>query len=499
MAIQNFLSGGFYGSIGKLTGRRWKNKRVVQTKFKPKNPRTPAQQEQRRLFTQGSALAKIAQQVNWKAPQFENPIRTDWNQRQSIAIDALKNGQTEWEALPLAPTTFKPQHTIGTCTLQSIDANNIIQVVFEGTNLEANKKYACAIFIQSGDKKGQIIVGSTPEASVDALTASFRLTESDGIEGEEVYIKIASIDDTTTDTVTLSAGIYLQQKSATPYEFNATLQSITYVAPNQLKIAVKIGAETIESYDPFTNINIRIYDNVWLKSTAVNTDTLSTDNATRIDTSLDIVRTTVAKSSATVTFVAQYENIPNIEKYAAKIDISFTANNVKGTDSAEATESLRIAAQTFPEYLQPIYTPIADQPIYIRVANREQMNGTWVLSGNGYTNTTQTAENKVLCISNTYDEEAGSYDNIQSITLTDSREYTGEELEELLDNYGLDMRINGEKFGIGIYDDEIVTFSGTIEYLVYSDDMKIALYGYRVAKIPEDSYKTRQINLFFQN
>lgn len=499
MAIQNFLSGGFYGSIGKLTGRRWKNKRVVQTKFKPKNPRTPAQQRQRSLFTKGSSLAKIAQQVNWNAPQFVNPIRTDWNMRQTVAINALKNGQTDWEALPLAPDDFKAQHTIGSCTLESISADNIMQVVFEGTNLEAGKKYACALFIQSGDKKGQIIVGSTPEASVDALKANFRLPESDGIEGEEVYIKIASIGDKTTDTVALSAGIFLQQKGETPYAFNATLQSVTYVAPDQLKIAVKIGAEKIESYDPFTNISIRLYDKIWTKETAVNTDTLSTDNAQDIDTTLNLTRTTVAKTTATVTFAVQYRNIPNIEKYAAKLDISFTANNVKGAGSTEATQALNLTAQAFPEYLQPAYTPVADQPIYIKASTNTKINGVYVMQGYAYTDTAQTAENKVLFIPTDRDDENGNYDEIQSVTMQDGTTYTGEELEEMLDNYGLELQIKDEYFGIGIYDNDIKTFKGTIEYISIAYPMKMALYGYRVCEIPEDKYKTSQINLFFQN
>lgn len=497
MAIQNFLSGGFYGSIGKLTGRRWKNKRVVQTKFKPKNPRTPAQQAQRELFTRGSALAKIAQQVNWKAPQFENPIRTDWNQRQSIAIDALKNGQTEWEALPLAPTDFKAQHTIGTCTLQSISADNLMQVVFEGTNLEAGKKYACALFIQSGDKKGQIIVGNTPEATTDALTASFRLTESDGIEGEEVYIKIASIDDTTTDTVTLSAGIYLQQKGETPYEFNATLQSITYVAPNQLKIAVKIGSETIDSYDPFTNTNIRLYDNVWLKSTAVNTDTLSTDNATRIDTSLDIVRTTVAKSTATVTFACQYSNIPNIEKYATKLDISFTANNIKGTNSVENTQSISLTAQDFPEYLQPVCDISDAQNIYIKATTNTKINGIFVMTGTAYADSARNTNGRLLVMPDTWETYENDTSEITSYTNQAGTRYTDESLEELLDNYSATVEIDGNEIGWYVEDNEIKSFSGVYTETLMLPKGKIAFYGYRVFNLPKNEYNDYAITITF--
>lgn len=498
MAIQNFLSGGFYGSIGKLTGRRWKNKRVVQTKFKPKNPRTPAQQRQRSLFTKGSSLAKIAQQVNWNAPQFVNPIRTDWNMRQTVAINGLKNGQTDWEALPLAPDDFKAQHTIGSCALESISADNIMQVVFEGTNLEAGKKYACAIFIQSGDKKDQIIVGSTPEANVDPLQAKFRLPESDGIEGEEVYIKIASIGDETTDTVALSAGIFLQQKGETPYEFNATLQSITYVAPNQLKIAVKIGAEEIESYDPFTNTTIRIYDKVWTKATALKNDTLSTDNATNIDTTLNIVRTTVAKSSATVTFVAQYANIPNIEKYAAKLDISFTANNIKGTNSTEATQELRLTAQTFPEYIQPMCDIADPTKLYIKANANVKLNGTWTMTGTTYAYSERTTAGILIGITNTYSEVENIHDAITSITSQTGTKYTDESLEELLEENIIDYEIEGADIGFYVDGIDIKDWEGELESTLEFTNGKIAFNGYRVYTMPKDQYNTTEVYITFE-
>lgn len=480
MAIQNFLSGGFYGSIGELTGRRWKNKRVVQAKFKPKNPKTPAQERQRMLFTRGSALAKIAQQVNWKAPQFENPIKTDWNQRQTIAINALKDGLSEWEALPLAPKDFKAEHIIGTCTLQEITENNVMKVVLQGTNLLASKKYACALFIESGDKKGQIIVGSTSEASTDALATSFRLPESDGIKGEEVYIKIASIDDTTTETVTLSAGILLQQETETPYVFNPSLASVTYDNAGSLKIAVKLGEEPIESYDAFTNTSIKIYDKAWTKATAVNAETLDTDNWQDIEKTFTISRTTVAKSTATVTFTCAFTDAYLYEKYAAKLDITINASNIKGENSTENSQELNLTAQAFPEYLQNEVSFADPWNLVVPQIKNKQMNGKWLMAGQAFAKNDSSENGKVIDFGSDWESYEENPEEVTRVTSQANKNYSGDSLANLYEENGWTHEINGGTIGFGISDFNIKSFQGIFETNIYLTNKKIAFAGYRV-------------------
>lgn len=488
MAIQNFLSGGFYGSIGEITGRRWKNKRVVQAKFKPKNPKTPAQEEQRRLFTRGSALAKIAQQVNWKAIQFENPIRTDWNQRQTIAINALKDGKTEWEALPLAPINFKAQHTIGECTLVEITDDNEMKVILQGTNLLAGKKYACAVFITTGDKEGQIIVGSTPQPSTDALTASFRLPESDGIKGEECYIKIASIDDETEETVTLSAGIFLQQQAQEPYEFNPQLVSIEMDTDYTLRVKVKLGEEAIESYSPFTDINIALTDKAWTKETAVTGVTLDTDNWTNAAESFTITRTTVSKQTATVSFAIANVDLWKYEKFAAKIDISFKANDIKGDDSAKNTELVQLTAQAFPEYLQEELEQIENIPLVAKTNTLATYYGEKMLKGQMYLQSDQTDAGQVIT-TNAEDADKESIDGtLQSVTLQNGTTYSGDDLQELLDDYGTTEAIDGGNFAWGIADNDIKSFTGTEKTGIVEQNTKIAFKGYRVYTCKPNEY-----------
>lgn len=482
MAIQNFLSGGFYGSIGEITGRRWKNKRVVQAKFKPKNPKTPAQEEQRRLFTRGSALAKIAQQVNWKAIQFENPIRTDWNQRQTIAINALKDGKTEWEALPLAPINFKAQHTIGECTLVEITDDNEMKVVLQGTNLLAGKKYACAVFITTGDKEGQIIVGSTPQPSTDALTASFRLPESDGIKGEECYIKIASIDDETEETVTLSAGIFLQQQAQEPYEFNPQLVSIEMDTNYTLRVKVKLGEEAIESYSPFTDINIALTDKAWTKETAVTGVTLDTDNWTNAAESFTITRTTVSKQTATVSFAIANVDLWKYEKFAAKIDISFKANDIKGDDSAKNTELVQLTAQAFPEYLQEEFSLANEGVLYAKTDTNGKYYGDWACYGQAYFNSSMTDNYKVLAFNDDWDGNEFNDGGITEITAQDGTIYTGDELEQIMQDDSPTGIIIGGNIGWYIQDEiQLKSWKGYVTGTEYCNGSNpiIAVKGFR--------------------
>lgn len=498
MAIQNFLSGGFYGSIGELTGRRWKNKRVVQAKFKPKNPKTPAQERQRMLFTRGSALAKIAQQVNWKAPQFDNPIKTDWNMRQTVAINALKDGQSEWEALPLAPNGFIPNHKIGTCTLSEISADGSMKVLLEGTDLLPGKKYACALFVQSGNKKGQIIVGSTPQPSVDALTAIFRLPDTSDIKGEEVYIKISSIDDTSTDTVTLSAGILLQQGALEPYVFNPSLAGVTYDNAGTLKISVKLGEEQIESYDPFVGTTIRLFDKVWTKATAVNANKLDTDNDTDINTSFTISKTTVAKSTATVSFYCSFEDAILYEKYNAKLDISINAKNIKGADSAENTQTLTLSSQAFPEYLQDEFTFAGTPTIKVPSTTNQKLYGDWVMIGDAFVADDLTANGKMLTFNEDFEGDPIEDGELTEITLQDGTKYSGSAIEEYLENMSPIITYEGAKVGWYIQDGtQIKSFKGKVRGSLYCNGYtpKIAIAGYRVYTIPEQYDSTLQVEV----
>ena len=108
MAIQNFLSGGYYGKLGATVGQRWKNKRTIRTYVIPNNPRTEIQQANRGKFGDAVKFSQMGLQMNYYATCFESESYTKWNYRMATAR-ALKNAQlTYLDLIPLYPINFNP-------------------------------------------------------------------------------------------------------------------------------------------------------------------------------------------------------------------------------------------------------------------------------------------------------------------------------------------------------------------------------------------------------
>ncbi len=64
MAKQNFLAGGYIGKLGDTIGQRWKDKKIIRSYVKPRNPNTPAQQTARQQFALANKLAQQAMVIN---------------------------------------------------------------------------------------------------------------------------------------------------------------------------------------------------------------------------------------------------------------------------------------------------------------------------------------------------------------------------------------------------------------------------------------------------
>ncbi len=108
MAIQNFLSGGYYGKLGATVGQRWKNKRTIRTYVVPANPRTPTQQANRGKFADAVTYAQMGMQMNYYCTLFEDPNFTKWNYRMKVARELKNAGLSGLDLIPLYPTSFNP-------------------------------------------------------------------------------------------------------------------------------------------------------------------------------------------------------------------------------------------------------------------------------------------------------------------------------------------------------------------------------------------------------
>lgn len=112
MAVQNFLSGGYYGKLGNTVGQRWKNKRTIRAYVIPANPRTEKQQKNRGNFGECTAKSQLALQMNYNTTLFNSTTASAWNMRMSTARQLQKDGKQGLDLIPLCPISFTPTYII---------------------------------------------------------------------------------------------------------------------------------------------------------------------------------------------------------------------------------------------------------------------------------------------------------------------------------------------------------------------------------------------------
>lgn len=149
MAIQNFLSGGYYGKLGQTIGQRWKNKRTVKSYAVPTNPRTEKQQANRGRFAYGVKLAQLAQAATYRSLLFSSESNTEWALRMSVAKNATDSGITGLDAVPLCPTGFVPKYLITNAILQNPGATSAPVLELKGTLPDVPQIFA--ILINNGE------------------------------------------------------------------------------------------------------------------------------------------------------------------------------------------------------------------------------------------------------------------------------------------------------------------------------------------------------------
>ena len=133
MAIQNFLSGGYYGKLGATVGQRWKNKRTIRTYVVPNNPRTPSQQANRGKFADAVTYSQIGMQMNYYCALFDDPNMTRWNYRMKVARELKATGLNGLDLIPLYPMSFTPSILLSDFTRSKVEGNT--HITFSCQNL----------------------------------------------------------------------------------------------------------------------------------------------------------------------------------------------------------------------------------------------------------------------------------------------------------------------------------------------------------------------------
>lgn len=139
MAIQNFLSGGYYGKLGATVGQRWKNKRTIRTYVKPANPRTEVQQANRNRFANAVTFAQMGLQMNYYATVFDDPNFTHWNYRMKVARELRNQGLTGLDLIPLYPTSFVPPTLIQSISIERVQGQKHITFAVENLNSNTDR------------------------------------------------------------------------------------------------------------------------------------------------------------------------------------------------------------------------------------------------------------------------------------------------------------------------------------------------------------------------
>ena len=133
MAIQNFLSGGYYGKLGATVGQRWKNKRTIRTYVVPNNPRTPSQQANRGKFADAVTYSQIGMQMNYYCALFDDPNMTRWNYRMKVARELKAAGFNDLDLIPLYPMSYTPSILLSDFTRSKVEGNT--HITFSCKNL----------------------------------------------------------------------------------------------------------------------------------------------------------------------------------------------------------------------------------------------------------------------------------------------------------------------------------------------------------------------------
>lgn len=250
MAIQNFLSGGYYGKLGETVGQRWKNKRTIRSYVIPNNPRTERQQANRGLFANAVTYAQMGLQMNYYATCFQSEEFTHWNYRMRVARQLREKGLTGLDLIPLYPLSFTPQTLITELEVKEIKDNKHVTILCPALQGEVSRVFSIMfdIFDENGQELGlKLYLGVYSPTEKGIL----KIDVDDAKEiNEYLKVRIVSNDDVDSNTdLIASPTIGIKQKQIEIKDFNTSVLSFS---KDQTGITVIFGEKWRD--DVTTNI-----------------------------------------------------------------------------------------------------------------------------------------------------------------------------------------------------------------------------------------------------
>ena len=227
MAIQNFLSGGYYGKLGATVGQRWKNKRTIRTYVIPANPRTEVQQANRGKFANAVVFAQMGLQMNYYATVFEEPNFTRWNYRMKVARELKDRGMLDLDLIPLYPTSFVPPTLIQNIKVSSVQGTKHITFAVEG--LTSNVDRVLSLMFAIYDENGTFLGYKLYLGYYYASNPGFLEVDVDDISeiNKHCYVRAVSNDDVDSATdMIASPRLQVQTTEIDIRDFNTSIKEV---------------------------------------------------------------------------------------------------------------------------------------------------------------------------------------------------------------------------------------------------------------------------------
>ena len=227
MAIQNFLSGGYYGKLGATVGQRWKNKRTIRTYVIPANPRTEVQQANRGKFANAVVFAQMGLQMNYYATVFEDPNFTRWNYRMKVARELKDRGMLDLDLIPLYPTSFVPPTLIQSIKISGVQGTKHITFTVEG--LTSNVDRVLSLMFAIYDENDTFLGYKLYLGYYYASNPGFLEVDVDDISeiNKHCYVRAVSNDDV--DSITdmiASPRLQVQTTEIDIRDFNTSIKEV---------------------------------------------------------------------------------------------------------------------------------------------------------------------------------------------------------------------------------------------------------------------------------
>ena len=256
MAIQNFLSGGYYGKLGATVGQRWKNKRTIRTYVIPANPRTEVQQANRGKFANAVVFAQMGLQMNYYATVFEDPNFTRWNYRMKVARELKDRGMLDLDLIPLYPTSFVPPTLIQNIKVSGVQGTKHITFTVEG--LTSNVDRVLSLMFAIYDENDTFLGYKLYLGYYYASNPGFLEVDVDDISeiNKHCYVRAVSNDDVDSATdMIASPRLQVQTTEIEIRDFNTSIKEV------QKSLAgITVIFNEMWKGDPITN-NIAIMAN----------------------------------------------------------------------------------------------------------------------------------------------------------------------------------------------------------------------------------------------